>query len=119
MIQRTSTALTRLSRAVLIASLAALALTLPNPISGTRVAHAAAPTFGNNNGTVPHDGMEISWMQANNATRLGVLPEPSAFTVTATVGTETKNIQVVSVTLTSGYLLDLILATAITSGAVV
>jgi hypothetical protein len=63
--------------------------------------------------------MEISWMQANNATRLGVLPEPSAFTVTATVGTETKNIQVVSVTLTSGYLLDLILATAITSGAVV
>lgn len=42
MIQRTSTVLTRFARALLLTSLAALALTLPNPVSGTRVANAAA-----------------------------------------------------------------------------
>jgi hypothetical protein len=99
----------------LASALFMVALAVPNPLSKTRVAHAAAPVFGNNNGNVPHDGMEIFWIQANNATRLGTLPEPSSFTVTA----NGQVIPVVSLTLTSGYLLDLNLTSAITRGAVV
>jgi hypothetical protein len=92
---------------------------LPTPIGSPKEASAAAPTFGNNNGQVPHDGTKIFWMQANNAERLGVLPEPSSFTVTATVGTNSEVIQVSSLTLTSGYLLDLNLVSTIKRGATV
>jgi hypothetical protein len=99
----------------LAAALFMVALAVPNPVSKTRVAHAAAPVFGNNNGSVPHNGLQIFWIQANNATRLGTLPEPGSFTVTA----NGQVIPVVSVTLTSEYLLDLNLTSAITSGAVV
>jgi hypothetical protein len=92
---------------------------LPTPIGSPQKAFAAAPTFGNNNGQVPHDGTKIFWMQANNAERLGVLPEPSSFTVTATVGSNSEVIQVSSLTLTNGYLLDLNLVSTIKRGATV
>jgi hypothetical protein len=94
-----------------------VALAVPNPVSKPRVAHAAAPVFGNDNGSVPHDGMEIYWIKANGVYTplLGVLPEPSSFTVTA----NNQNIPVASVTLSSQHLLTLKLTSAITTGAVV
>ena len=93
---------------------------LPTPIGSPQKASAATPTFGDDNGSVPQDGTMIFHFKANGAyTPLGVLPEPSAFEVTATVGGSSRVIQVASLTLVSGYLLNIIVVSPITAGEVV
>ncbi len=107
------------ARAIVALVLTVALFALPTPIGSLQKASAAAPTFGINNGSVPFSGMEISWLQANNATWLGLLPEPSSFTVTATFESISQVIPVASLVLTSNYLLDIILVSAIRRTAVV
>jgi hypothetical protein len=102
-------------RAIFAIVLAIALFALPTPISSPQKA-SAAPTFGDDNGDVPHDGMMIFHFQANGAyTPLGLLPETSSFTVMA----DNQVIQVASLTLVGGYLLNINLVSAIWSGAVV
>jgi hypothetical protein len=91
------------------------ALVVPNPVSETRIAHAAAPTFDPTKPYVATDGMTIFELTSN--TDLGLYPEPSSFTVT--VLPSGPVIPVVRLDRFSGTIIDLILASAITPGVAV
>jgi hypothetical protein len=99
----------------LAATLFMVALAVPNPVSKTQVAHAAAPTFNPIHPSVTLDGMRI--FNLISSTNLGLLPEPSSFTVT--VLPSGPVIPVVSLDLDSLRILDLVLASAITRGVAV
>jgi hypothetical protein len=94
-------------------------LALPSPLS-SQVALAAAPTFGNENGSVAKNGLAIQGIQTNGGNAAGgslggQLPQPASFTVTA----NGRVIAVASVTYLSTYIINLILASPVLAGEVV
>jgi hypothetical protein len=107
-------------RRVALSGVVALAmLALPSPLS-SQVALAAAPTFGNENGSVAKNGLAIQGIQTNGGNAAGgslggQLPEPASFTVTA----NGRVIAVASVTYLSTYIINLILASPVLAGEVV